>query len=107
MKHGEIWTIQAAGSYLEKPRPAVIMQMRKITESESVIICLFTSYENTSLTTRVKVIPSDQNGLTKVCYIMVEKIVTVKQSDLGEKIGDLENEYLKNAEVILKDLLGL
>lgn len=38
---------------------------------------------------------------------MVEKIAAVKRSELGEKIGDLENEYLEAASVILKDLLGL
>ena len=78
----------------------------KISESESVVICLFTSFENTGLTTRVKVFPSQKNGLSKVCYIMVEKIISVKQSELGEKIGELENEYLESAEDILKDLLG-
>ncbi len=107
MKRGEIWTMRAPGSYLQKPRPAVIMQVRKISESESVVVCLFTSYVNTGLSTRVKVLPSEQNGLTKISYIMVEKIAAVKRSELGEKIGDLENEYLEAASVILKDLLGL
>ena len=106
MKRGEIWTMRASGSYLEKPRSAVIMQVNKISESESVVICLFTSYGNTGLSTRVKVLPSNQNGLTKTSYIMVEKIVSVKQSELGEKIGELEDEYLKAASAILKDLLG-
>ena len=57
-------------------------------------VYIFTSYDNRELTTRVRVEPSKMNGLTKTSYIMVERIVSVRQKDLGEKIGELEEKYL-------------
>ena len=106
MKRGDIWAVKADRDYLQKPRPAVIVQVRQISETESVIVCLFTSEENSNLATRIMVEPSVENGLNTTSYIMVEKITALNRSEFGNFIGRLEEKYLSEIDSALKDLLG-
>lgn len=78
MKRGEIWTLQDK-HYASKARPVVIIQSDKHDSFDSVILCLFTSYESGDISTRVRIEPSSENGLQKVSYVMTDKIVTVDE----------------------------
>ena len=90
MKRGEIWTLQDK-DYASKARPVVIVQADIENKFDSIILCLFTTYESGNISTRVKINPSTENGLEKVSYVMSEKIITVEKSMLGEHIGSLSN----------------
>ena len=81
MKRGEIWTLQDK-HYASKARPVVVIQSDKHDSFDSVILCLFTSYESGDISTRVRIEPSSENGLQKVSYVMTDKIVTVDKSML-------------------------
>ena len=74
---------------------------------DSVILCLFTTYESSNFSTRVLIKASPQNGLFKDSYVMTDKIVTVDKAILGEMIGSLSNEDMKNISEQLKTILGL
>lgn len=78
MKRGEIWTLQDK-HYASKARPVVAIQSDKHDSFDSVILCLFTSYESGDISTRVRIEPSSENGLQKVSYVMTDKIVTVDE----------------------------
>ena len=88
MKRGEIWTLQDK-HYASKARPVVVIQSDKHDSFDSVILCLFTSYESGDISTRVRIEPSSENGLQKVSYVMTDKIVTVDKSRLGKRVGVL------------------
>ncbi len=46
-----------------------------------------------------------RNGLEETSFVMVDKIVTVSSDKLGEKIGCLEQKYVRQIENCLKTLL--
>ena len=76
MKRGELWTLQDSG-YTSKVRPVVIVQADNTNNFDSVILCLFTTFESDNIPTRVKIEPNSSNGLQKSSYVMTEKIITV------------------------------
>ena len=106
MKRGEIWKLQDK-NYASKARPVVIIQDDSYSNFDSVILCLFTTYESAKIDTRVLVEPSVQNGLHKSSYIMTDKIVTVDKSLLGERIGCLSDDNMKSVSQKLRIVLGL
>ena len=85
MRRGEIWTVLADG-YARKPRPVVVVQ---------------------NMTTRVKVPPTTQNGLIKISWVMTEKILAVHTSALGQRIGILEDDVMRQVEKKLAHVLAL
>jgi mRNA interferase MazF len=88
MNRGEIWTLQDKG-YLGKARPIVIVQSDPGGIFNSVILCLFTTFESSHVSTRVKIIADDTNGLKKDSFVMTEKLITIDKKELGVKIGVL------------------
>lgn len=106
MKRGEIWSLRDR-QYASKARPVVIIQSDKHDSFDSVILCLFTTYDSSSIPTRVLIQASLQNGLYKDSYVMTDKIVTVDKSLLGEKIGSLTEEDMEAVSVQLKAILDL
>lgn len=76
MRCGERLTLQDK-NYASKARPVVVIQSDKHDVFDSVILCLFTTFESGDISTRVRIEPSAENGLQKVSYVMTDKIVTV------------------------------
>ncbi|MCL2801860.1 MAG: type II toxin-antitoxin system PemK/MazF family toxin [Treponema sp.] len=92
MKRGELWTLQDKG-YASKARPVLVVQADIADNFDSIILCLFTTFNSDSISTRMKIEPSNENGLEKISYVMTEKIITVERVMLGKCIGCLsENE---------------
>ncbi len=106
MKRGEIWTLQDK-HYASKARPVVVIQSDKYDSFDSIILCLFTSYESENIGTRVLIEPSEENGLHKKSYVMTDKIVTVDKNMLGKCIGALSDEDMAAISEQLKTILGL
>ena len=88
MKRGEIWTLRDR-NYAAKARPVVIVQADLKNDFNSVILCLFTTFESENIPTRIKIEPTSENGLEKISYIMTEKIITIEKTMLGKHIGNL------------------
>jgi mRNA interferase MazF len=106
VKRGEIWTLQDK-NYASKARPVVIIQSDDHNSFDSVILCLFTTFESSDIDTRVLVKASAQNGLNRDSYVMTDKIVTVDKSILGETIGQLSESDMKAVSKQLKIILDL
>ena len=106
MKRGEVWTLQDK-HYASKARPVVVIQSDKHDSFDSVILCLFTSYESGDISTRVRIEPSSENGLQKVSYVMTDKIVTVDKSMLGKRVGVLSDDDMLAVSEQLRAILGL
>lgn len=106
MRRGEVWTAAARG-YGSKPRPVVIVQAEGIDDYDSVVLCLLTSFDSTSLPFRVRVDPSPTNGLTRTSWVMSEKVLAIPKSRLGHRIGVLEDDILEEVADNLRRLLGL
>jgi len=93
MERGELWTLQDR-NYASKARPVVIVQANSESSFDSVILCLFTTLDSESISTRIKIEPTTENGLEKISYVMTEKIVTVEKTMLGRYIGKLTNDEM-------------
>ena len=106
MKRGEVWSLRDR-QYASQARPVVIIQSDDYNVFDSIILCLFTTYESSDIRTRVLIKPSPQNGLFKDSYVMTDKIVTVDKAMLGEMIGCLTDEDMLKISQQLKTILGL
>ena len=106
MKRGEIWILQDR-QYASKARPVVVIQSDKLSSFDSIILCLFTSFESGDISTRVPVEPSAENGLQKKSFVMTDKIVTVDKKMLGKRVGVLSDEDMSAVSEQLKIILGL
>lgn len=103
---GEIWSMRD-DLYASKARPVVIIQSDEISGFDSVVLCLLTTYESSSIPTRVRVEPTVQNGLEKTSYVMTEKIASVSRAMLGRRIGMLEEEVMREVSEKVAVVLGL
>jgi len=93
MERGELWTLKDM-NFAAKARPVVIVQANSESNFDSVILCLFTTFDSENIPTRIKIEPTVENGLEKISYVMTEKIVTVEKTMLGKYIGKLTNDEM-------------
>jgi mRNA interferase MazF len=102
MKRGEVWTLQD-DEYASKARPVVIVQSDLGGVFDSIVLCLFTTFESSHIPARVPIASSKTNGLKKDSFVMTEKLITVDKRELGEKIGALtEGEMHQIARQLAK-----
>lgn len=94
MRRGEIWTAAAGSGYAGKPRPVAIIQDDRFDATASVTVCAFTTDPTEAPLFRIRIDPTDVNGLREPCSLMVDKITTVPRSKLVERIGRLSDEEL-------------
>lgn len=106
MKRGEVWTVSGSG-YAGKPRPAAIVQDDRFDGTASVTICVFTTDETEAPLFRLRVNPSERNGLRSVSRLMVDKLTTVSKESLGKRIGHLDDEDLVRLNRGILVFLGL
>ena len=64
MKRGEIWSLRD-NQYASKARPVVVIQSDDHATFDSVILCLFTTYDSSEIATRIHVKANKSNGLNK------------------------------------------
>jgi len=107
LKRGEIWTASADAQYASKPRPVVIVQHRNFDTLDSVTICGFTSDPTDLPLFRVLIEPSLLNGLQSPSRIMVDKILTIRKSNLGYRIGHLAQRDVARLDRAIATFLGL
>jgi mRNA interferase MazF len=106
MNRGEIWTIRDDG-YASKARPVIIVQTDPGEYFNSVILCLFTTFESSHIPTRIRVMPNETNGLRKDSFVMTEKLIAINKKELGEKIGVLTDEQMRQISRQLAKLLDI
>ncbi len=92
MRRSEIWTAAAGSGYAGKPRPVVIIQDDRFDATDSVTVCAFTTDPTEAPLIRLLVAPDDINGLRERCSLMVDKIITIPRSRLGEHVGRLSDD---------------
>lgn len=107
MKRGEIWTVAGGGGpYSGKPRPCVIIQDDRFDATASITVCLLTTDGIDAPLLRPMVEPSDLNRLTRASWIEVDKIVTTRRANLGQRVGRLSDEDVVRLNRALLVFLG-
>jgi mRNA interferase MazF len=107
MKRGEIWTIVGGGDYTGKPRPAVIVQDDAFDATASITICALTTDPTEAPLFRIRIEPSEGNGLRAQSSLMVDKLTTVPKSRVGSYVGRLEDEDVVRMNRAILVFLGL
>jgi mRNA interferase MazF len=104
VNRGELWTV-SGGVYAAKPRPALIVQDDLFSATESVVVIPLTTTVADAPTTRVT-IPTT-TGIAQPSFAMVDKITTVRRSNLGVQVGRVSATVMADIERSLMVFLGL
>ncbi len=107
MKRGDLVTVAARGAYSGKPRPALIVQSDHFSELASVTVCLLSTERIQAPLLRLDVEPDDTNGPAQSCQVMIDKLVTVPRSSIGQHIGTLDRDELLRVDRALAPFLGI
>ncbi len=107
MKRGEIWTVAGGKDYAGKPRPAVILQDDRFDKTDSITVCAFTTDPTNAPLFRLRVEPSEVNGLRTVCRLMVDKITTVPKAKVAARVGQLADEDVVRLNRAILVFLGV
>ena len=90
-----------------KPRPAVVIQSNWLSDTDSVLVCLFTSTLCDAPFYRLTVEPMPENGLQVVSQIMVDKIMAVRRDKCSTVIGRLDDGTILALNRMLVLVIGL
>ncbi|WP_448581452.1 type II toxin-antitoxin system PemK/MazF family toxin [Thermaurantiacus sp.] len=107
LKRGTLVTVAGGRGSAGKPRPAVILQDDRFSETASVTIALLTTTEVDAPLLRLPLGPTAETGLATRSFIMVDKLATVAHTRLGPPIGQLPRETLTRLRPTLFVFLGL
>jgi mRNA interferase MazF len=108
VSRGEIWTV-AGGVYAVKPRPAVIVQDDLFDATSSVIVAPMTSALLDAPLMRIRISGGDGrlSGLDRDSDVMIDKLTTVRRSNVHTRVGRLTAEQLVEIERAMMAFLGL
>ena len=108
LSRGAIVVVASRGAYTGKPRPALVVQSDLFNETHaSVTICPITSDRVDARLFRLTVPGGQRTGLRRVSQIMVDKIVTVPRTSVGDEIGRCDPAELEAVEEALRLWLGM
>ena len=105
MNRGELWTV-SGGAYVAKPRPAIIVQDDLFSATESVVVIPLTATTVTDAAIARIAVPTT-TGIAHPSFAMVDKITTVRRSNLGMRIGRVSTTLMADIERSIMVFLGL
>lgn len=99
----------AGGVYAAKLRPAVIVQDDLFDATSSVIVAPMTSVLLDAPLMRIRVSGGDGrlSGLDRDSDVMIDKLTTVRRSNVHVRVGRLTAEQLVEIERAMMAFLGL
>ena len=103
---GEIWTA-AGGVHATKPRPVVIIQDDRFSETGSLTVIPMTSDDTQLPLLRVPIVSDHVSGLNGPSWVMVDKIQTIHRRNVTRFIGRLSAAQLVDVERLLLVFLGM
>ena len=106
MRRGELWTV-AGGVYASKPRPALILQDDAFELTNSVTVAPLTSQLSDASLLRHRIVADDLNQLAHDSEVMIDKITTVRRSNVTEHVGRLSSVQMVEVERLVATFLGL
>lgn len=105
MNRGELWTV-SGGVYAAKPRPAIIVQDDLFSATESVVVIPLTATTVAGVAIARVAVPAT-TGIAQPSFAMVDKITTVRRSNLGTRIGRVSTTLMADIERSVMVFLGL
>ena len=106
MKRGDIVTVALQGAH-GKPRPALVVQTDSLSTSETLLICPLTSDLAFGSPHRMRLEPSDTNGLKNVSLVMVDNVQAAPVIRCDKVIGRINDEQQRLIDASLLFVFGL
>ena len=106
MIRGEIWTV-AGGVFASKPRPALVIQDDRFDTTDSVTVLPLTSTLVDIPLLRIALKSTELSGLLRESHIMIDKLTTVRRSNVQSRVGRLTSGQLVEVERALLVFLGI
>lgn len=88
-----------------KVRPALVLSSQR--KPADIVVVFITSQSKVIGTSQVKIIPSDQNGIKTLSYVVCAKIATLDRSIVVGKLGYCESTIMNEVDEQLRVVLGL
>jgi mRNA interferase MazF len=108
VRRGAIVVVAAKGVYTGKPRPALVIQSALFNPThQSVTICPITSDCVDAPLFRIPLPPGDRTGLQAASQVMIDKVVSVPRSAIGDEIGRCHEAEMEAAVEALRRWLEL
>ena len=105
MRRGDLVTV-AGGVYASKPRPALVLQDDRFDATASVTVAPLTTTPLEAPLLRVGVPADEHTGIERDSFVMVDKITTVRRSNVGKVVGRIDPTTLIEVERRLLVFLG-
>jgi mRNA interferase MazF len=106
MRRGDIVTVALSGDY-GKPRPAVVIQVDRLADMDSVLVCQITTTFRDAPFYRLTVPLAPGTGLRELSHVMADKIAAAKRSKCGPAIGRLPRNLMRALDRMLAVIIGL
>ncbi|MEA3274439.1 MAG: type II toxin-antitoxin system PemK/MazF family toxin [Pseudomonadota bacterium] len=107
LTRGDIVMCAPPGEY-GKPRPAVVLQANPFLEARnSVAVCLITSTRVDAPLFRTPIEPGETSGLDKDSFAMADKIMTLSNNRLRNRLGRLSMAESRALDAAVAQWLGL
>lgn len=112
MKQNEIWLINldpAIGAEIKKTRPVVIVNDNAIGKLPLKIIVPITDWKEnyTNIPWMIRIVPNDENGLSKLPSIDCFQIRNVSQQRFIKKIGTIGEHISDKIKIALSKVLSI
>ncbi len=105
VKRGDLVPIAPSGDS-GKPRPALVIRSDLFEAHPSITILPVTSELREAPLFRIRVEPTDDNGLRRTSEVMVDKLQTVARERIGKEIGRLDDVAMLAVNRALAVFLG-
>jgi mRNA interferase MazF len=106
MNRGELWTV-VGGVYARKPRPALVIQDDRVDGTESVTVLPLSTVVVDAPLLRIRIPATATTGIRSESFAMVDKITTVRRSNVDQRIGRVSASTLVEVERAMLAFLGL
>jgi len=106
VNRGDVVAIALPGDY-GKPRPALVIQSDAFSALDSVTVLRVTSDMHNFPLFRITVEPNSENGLVKRSQIMIDKAAAVPRANIGQRIGRIDTDTMRQVSDALFDFLDL
>lgn len=108
LSRGALALFAERGDCTSKPRPGVIVQHpATLSASASITLCGLTTHRVPPNEARVVVMPSEENGLHEVSFVMVDKIASINRTRIRSVIGTLDDMTMRQVDQALRRWLAL
>jgi mRNA interferase MazF len=106
VNRGELWTV-AGGVYASKPRPALVIQDDRFDGTDSVTVLPLSTVVVDAPLLRVRIPATATPGIRSESFAMVDKVTTVRRSNVDQRIGRVSASTLVEVERAMLAFFGL